>query len=146
MDDKILTAVIGAIAGLISGSIASIIAPWVNWRIEQRKQKLAYRRELISKWRAMIFHIVSIYESDEETNAETFFDLLNREQDYLSLKQHISNETFEKLSKADITPGVINVVVRGGLHSGSERINPIDNFASILTDEVSRIEKEWDLV
>ncbi len=94
----------------------------------------------------MIFHIVSIYESDEDTNAETFFDLLNREQDYLSLKQHISNETFEKPSKADITPGVVMIVQRGELGSGSSRINPIDNFASILTDEVSKIEKEWDLV
>lgn len=146
MDEKVLTAVIGAVAGLISGSIASIVAPWINWGIEKRKQKLAHRRELIAKWRAMVFHIVSVYESDEETDAETFFDLLAKEQDYLSLKPHISDEAYKKLLKADITPGEIIIVQRGALGSGSSRVNPIGGFASLLADEVTRIEKEWKLI
>jgi hypothetical protein len=43
--------VIPAIAGLVSGGIASLVAPWVNWRIEQKREKLAHKRALIRRWR-----------------------------------------------------------------------------------------------
>jgi hypothetical protein len=143
MSDQILTAIIGGIAGLIGGGIVAIIAPWIKWGIEKRKQKLAYRRELITNWRAMIFNVMSVY---EEVGAETFFDLLEKEPHYLSLKPHITTEAFKKLSKADIVPGKIIIVTRGKLGSGSSIINPIGRFISILSSEVDRIEQEWDLL
>ena len=40
-----------AIIGLVVGAI---IGPYVNWGIEKKKQKLAYRRDLVAKWRAML--------------------------------------------------------------------------------------------
>jgi hypothetical protein len=36
MENTILVALIGAVAGLISGTIASLIAPWIKWGIEKR--------------------------------------------------------------------------------------------------------------
>ena len=41
----------GAIAGLISGVIGSLIAPWVQWAIEKRRSRLGYRQQLINTWR-----------------------------------------------------------------------------------------------
>jgi hypothetical protein len=146
MDEKVLTAFIGAVAGLISGSIASLIAPWVNWQIEQRKQKLNHRRELIAKWRTMIFQVVSFYENNRSSEVQSFFDLFATEPDYLSLKPHISKEAFEKLNETDITPGTIIIEERGTMGSGLTKINSIDYFAAILANEVTRIENEWNLI
>jgi hypothetical protein len=47
MSDTILTAVIGGIAGLITGTIGSLIAPWVHWGIEKRRSQAERRRALI---------------------------------------------------------------------------------------------------
>jgi hypothetical protein len=46
--------VIPAISGLVSGTIASLVAPWINWRIEQKREKLAYKREMIRRWRQFL--------------------------------------------------------------------------------------------
>jgi hypothetical protein len=46
--------VIPAISGLVSGAIASLVAPWVNWRIEQKREKLAYKKEMIRRWREFL--------------------------------------------------------------------------------------------
>src|ERR1051326_3448094 len=50
MDEKIIVALI-AFAG---GVFGSLFAPWATWGVEQRKQRLQYRRELIVKRRAML--------------------------------------------------------------------------------------------
>jgi hypothetical protein len=52
--DVLLQALPGAIGGLVTGAIASLIAPWVQWAIEKRRSKLNYRQELIRKWRKEI--------------------------------------------------------------------------------------------
>jgi hypothetical protein len=39
MTEPITIAIIAAIAGLKSGTIASIIAPWINWGIQKKKRK-----------------------------------------------------------------------------------------------------------
>jgi hypothetical protein len=46
--------VIPAISGLVSGTIASLVAPWINWRIEQKREKLAYKKEMIRRWRQFL--------------------------------------------------------------------------------------------
>lgn len=45
---------ISAIVGLITGTIASLIAPWVQWGIEKRRSKIEYRRAQIRRWRDAI--------------------------------------------------------------------------------------------
>ena len=46
--------VISAATGLLGGTIASLIAPWVNWRLEKVRMKIEYQRKLISDWRNVI--------------------------------------------------------------------------------------------
>ena len=50
----VIGTVVVAFIGLIGGIIGSIFAPWVNWRIEKRRLKLAHRTELIKEWRTFI--------------------------------------------------------------------------------------------
>jgi ribosomal protein S24E len=47
----IAVAGISSVFGLISGGIASLIAPWANWRIEKRRQKQLQRRKIIDEAR-----------------------------------------------------------------------------------------------
>ncbi|MFI9651039.1 hypothetical protein [Guyparkeria halopsychrophila] len=48
------SATIAALFGLISGTIASLIAPWVHYFIERRKKSSEYKAELIKETRKVI--------------------------------------------------------------------------------------------
>lgn len=45
-------ALVGGGVGLVTGAVASLIAPWANWGIEKRKLRRAGRVERIREWRA----------------------------------------------------------------------------------------------
>lgn len=47
-------AVIGGVAGLASGVVASVIAPWASWRIEKKRRELDRKYELLDRWRTGI--------------------------------------------------------------------------------------------
>jgi len=49
-----LSIVISAVVGLVSGAIGSLIAPWINWRIEKVRLKIEYQRKRIAGWREAI--------------------------------------------------------------------------------------------
>jgi tetrahydromethanopterin S-methyltransferase subunit E len=46
--------IIIAIIGFVAGAVGSLIAPWVNWGIEQRKQRRASRNALINNARGYV--------------------------------------------------------------------------------------------
>ncbi len=46
--------IISAVVGLITGAIASLIAPWVQWGVEKSRSRVEYRRAQISRWRDAI--------------------------------------------------------------------------------------------
>ncbi|TDZ75214.1 hypothetical protein DE4585_01574 [Mycobacteroides salmoniphilum] len=50
MSSEVWAAVIGGAAGLATGTLSSLIAPWVNWRIEQKREELQHKRDLIASW------------------------------------------------------------------------------------------------
>jgi hypothetical protein len=41
-------------SAISGGLITGVVAPHVAWGIEKKNQKLAYRRELIDKWKGML--------------------------------------------------------------------------------------------
>ncbi|ORW28187.1 hypothetical protein AWC19_27515 [Mycobacterium palustre] len=51
MASEIWTAVIGGLAGLTSGAVGSLIAPWANWSIEKRRLERQRRYDLLKSWR-----------------------------------------------------------------------------------------------
>jgi hypothetical protein len=125
MSDTVLAAIVGAVAGIITGSIGSLFAPWANWGIEKRKQKLAYQRELVIKWRAMIEEVAHKNSlPDEDENYAPVDYSIDRHRDFYSLKPHLKKTL--------------------GRDSGEPWSD--DGELKILIDEVARIEKEWGLI
>jgi hypothetical protein len=48
---EIVVALIGGGAGLASGTVVSLIAPWSNWGIEKRRLRRESRVQRIKEWR-----------------------------------------------------------------------------------------------
>jgi len=129
MSDTVLAAIVGAVAGIITGSIGALFAPWATWGIEKRKQKLAHRRELIVKWRKMVEDFAK---SDRSGNTDDLLYLVERHTDFHSLTPHLDYSP-KALSQITLTKEVFQ---------GST----IHVFLIHLSNEISRIEKQWDLV
>lgn len=140
MADILLTIIVA----LISGAIASLIAPWVNWGIEKRRQKLEHRRALVKEWREMVVHVQSAYENNANMcEGLTFYEMFERQSGFLSLEPNLSDGAKEILKRADMNFEVVQVVHYGG---DVNRINPIDDFVARLRYRIGKIEQDWDLV
>jgi hypothetical protein len=112
---------IPALLGLIGGVVGSLVAPWVHWAIEKRRSKFDYRKSLIEKWRSEIDAFDWEYENFGNTSTYAAMKPL--------MQQNVI-EDFEAQRTFHIPPD------RG------RGENLKKHWAS---DEVARIEKEWDL-
>lgn len=122
MDPTIISAIIGGVAGLVTGTIVSIFAPWIHWGIEKKRSKLAAQRELIKQWREMLL--------DENFSRSI---LLNHPL-YGPLREMLSKEVISDLER----PARHIVVVAN---------NPsINHDQTVVLREIARIEKLWDLI
>lgn len=99
MDTKVQIALIAGLLGFSGGVVGSLIAPWVNWGIEKRREKLKYRRDLVQRWREAI---------------EKDFDQLafNDTALYASLRPHLSKDALDAIEGNRIAVRV----GRGGNH------------------------------
>jgi hypothetical protein len=112
---------VSAIAGLISGTIASLVAPWVNWRVQRVRDQTEYRRQQIKRWREAI---------------EAFDFLNNRFADtivYTELRPYLDEE------------------FRRGLESGHTSIYPARERGNsaikyIVLDAITERERAWKLI
>ena len=111
--------VIPAFFGLVSSAIASLVAPWVNWRIEQKREKLAYKKEMIRRWREFL--------NDRDYDGTQFSGSVI----YSEIRPHLSSETLQSIESNRITIRL----GRGG-----------DVIRSLVLDDIVRLEKEWDLI
>lgn len=111
-----------ALFGLIGGVVGSLVAPWVHWAIEKRRSKSEYRRQLIAQWRREIDAFDWDY--DDFGNSTT----------YGGIRPHMSPETVKNFE----AQRTFHVPPDGGRGELLKK-----QWAS---DEVSRIESEWDLL
>ncbi|PZQ33260.1 MAG: hypothetical protein DI562_01995 [Stenotrophomonas acidaminiphila] len=124
MPDAVMSAVIGGVAGLLSGAVASIIAPWVQWGIEKRRMKHQSRAALIKRWREVLVHP---HFSREH---------MLRDPDYATLETLLSEEGLKQMRR----PFTSHIVIRGGTG------NPGEADHGMLMREIARIEREWGLL
>jgi hypothetical protein len=110
--------VIPAISGLVSGALGSLVAPWINWRIEKKREKLAHKRELIRRWREFLSK-----DFDQLEFSGTAV--------YSEIRAHLSGATLESIESNKITVRL----GRGG-----------NVIRSLVLDDIARLEKEWDLI
>jgi hypothetical protein len=120
--DPLWSGVISAVAGFIAGAIGSLVAPWVHWSVEKRREKTRYRREIIQRCREKI-------ESPQFTK-----QWFRSTQEYRYLKPLLSKNAIEGIER-DLT------MLAGSLSEDSW--NP---YRRLLLEAVEKLEKNWDLV
>lgn len=112
-----------AIIGLFSGAAGSLIAPWVHWGVEKRRDKRAARKDLIIETRK---YICSNSFSGVSFSKETFF---------IQLKPYLGKKVVEWIEKFE------------------HYLECIDDTSTIHEDlkvellkELQEIEKRWGLI
>lgn len=111
----------GAVSGSVFGALASLIAPWVTWGVEKRRLKLASRRKSVAEWRQAVAQSDGVKEF-RETAA------------YATMRPHLLRTLIERIESDTIT------IQQGGRGGG------VNNFKPLVYDDITRVEKHWDLV
>lgn len=120
---------ISSIAGVITGAIGSMAAPWANWGIEKKRTLQTRRVALIEETRKLL--------NDPPSRQE-----FRRSELYSRLKPHLDQKTIKAVEGDRDGRGneVIVVCIGGGRGGG---INP---YAHLVLDEVAVLEKKWQLI
>lgn len=113
--------IIAAVSGLGAGIVGSLVAPWAQWKIEEKRERANARRQFIESCRTLIASDIS-----SEQFRET--------PEYAKLRPHLS----EKIRK-QIESDTIHIQM-GGRGGGA------NNFSPQLFDEVTELEKKWNLI
>ncbi|QFZ91299.2 hypothetical protein [Synechococcus elongatus] len=114
-------AFMAGVFSLIGSTIGSLIAPWVSWDIEQRREKRKYRYSLVQQWREVIKK--DFKEFDEQKFTDSVI--------YASLRPHLRQETIDSIEGKCTTV----ILGRGG-----------NVIKSLVLDDISLIEEEWRLI
>ena len=128
--------VVIALISLASGTIRSLAAPLVNWKIEQKRLTRPYREGLIQKWRQMAHEVIIELDKIQRGEAPPITGvrspaafLLDRHRDFPSLKPLLPPPAI-----AQIYVGM-TIVMR----------STIDSKLVRLIDEIGKIEEKWGL-
>jgi hypothetical protein len=113
-----LPGVAGAIGGLITGVVASLVAPWSQWGVEKRRLRREERRNILEATRKLISML---------SDARSFRDT----PEYARLRPYLSDKL-----RRDFEGEAIVVAVGQGRGS----------LAIWLLDEITQLEKKWGLV
>ena len=151
MNDTVLVAIIGAVAGIIGGTIASLIAPWINWGIKKNKFRLEERKKLLEDIRTII---INEYEEHEKFTKElaldpeitktkkyyptalTYYDTLNKHSQFQRIIPFIPEENINLLKNSKL----LSLKDRGS--ALGEMPLPYEN----LMKSLSEIENKWKLI
>jgi len=121
--------VIPAIAGLITGTIGSMFAPWANWGVEKKRLQQTTRAKLIEEVRTIL---------SDPPGSEQFRTLPI----YSRIRPFLSNDTRKAVEGTfeEHKEEIIIVVLGSSRHSG---VNP---YVQDVLDELSALEIKWGLI
>ena len=97
-------------------------------KIKELKDNIEHRRNLIARWRKMVHDVATQY--DKKQGSLSISALLERHEDYYSLRPHLSHETIRQIARTTT------------FIAGSTISTPL----KLILDEIDRIEKEWNLI
>ncbi|QSE88916.1 hypothetical protein JWS13_10010 [Rhodococcus pseudokoreensis] len=137
---------VGVIGGAVGGfftALVSLSSPWISWfvksreldktrDVERQRERQGHRRELITQWRESIFqthHELVMHEVQRRREAgaqDPVIEQLEGRAWFESLRPHLS------LSEDEVGQISINF--------------DMSSMVRKLSDEVARIEREWELV
>jgi hypothetical protein len=115
--------VAGAIAGLCTGALGSLGAPWVQHAVETRRSRLQRRAELIAEWRVM----VALYLDGGPAGGPSD---ITKYRGWLSLRPHLTRTTLALFPPGLTPPDAFGVNI------------PLQH----VSDEIDALEREWGLV
>jgi hypothetical protein len=130
MSVQLQAATVASVVGIVSGSIGSLIAPWVQWRIEKVRLKQARRVETLEMWR----NGLAAAEASNATKAHTFLS----QRWYLSLRPELPHDVASRLDNSPQISGV-------PMQLGAVKIRR-DDVAVELNNEIDRIPRRWQLL
>lgn len=117
-----INAAVAGVVGLIAGAIGSLVAPWVQWGIEQKRLRNSRRIELISQWREII-----------SNRAFNRGNLLNNPL-YGPLRELLEEKVRQEIERPS---NQITIVLDSPTNSHDR---------DLLLREIARIEKAWKLI
>src|ERR1035437_1403612 len=107
---------ISGIIGLFTGAVGSLIAPWINWRIEKKKNERMEKEKLIENLR--------LYVLRKDPKDIEFINSI----DYIRIRPYLSNKFVEELENSNET-----VILMGATRS---------KYQSELLEQIDRIDEE----
>lgn len=122
MKASILGLIISGVVGLLSGAVGSLVAPWIHWGIEKRRDKRAHRRELINSWRVVL--------QSKAFDRRAILECPT----YGILREELTEDARKQIERSSS-----NLIL--------DNDSPISNpDKRVLLNEIARIEKKWRLV
>ena len=130
----------------VAGTVLPLTTPWFAWKISRYRETDAYRRELVKEWRRELLDPLKYLDDPNSSGSidhlddQEVADKLLAKPSYRSLERHLSEE-FKRRVRELANP--ILIVGRAG---GGRTPRPPPHIFNVLSDEIARIEKRWDLV
>ncbi|NLT53656.1 MAG: hypothetical protein GXX79_03610 [Actinomycetales bacterium] len=126
MNEILVSLISGGTFGALAGSIASLLAPWANWKIEEKRFVCEERRNLIMSWRGGI----------NDIEPDRAFSNVNTSEWYGTLRKHLQPDVIQRLEGMEL--------IELGT---SPKIGPPRCWWQMLVlSEIERLEKQWGLV
>ena len=88
---EVQTALIAGVAGLIAGGASSVVAPWVNWRLSEKKAQREAKTKIIGDARALV---AALGQQHGATRLR-----LPREPAYLAVRPHLRPDDVTRVEK-----------------------------------------------
>lgn len=123
--------VAGGVAGLGTGVVGSLIAPWVQLAVERRRDQRHRRLELIDQWRRLVaqHHQPGHIDSDGLVDDPGFQTL--RSHLSPSARRSLETQTGSSAKPLEIREAATGITANADL--------------DLVTQEIDRLEREWGL-
>ena len=122
MDSELWAAAIGGGAGLATGAVSSLLAPWAKWSIEKRQVKMQHRLAILKEARRGVAEYRRVHTS------------IVSESWYQQLRPYMTSAGIASIE----APRVPSVTALGQQELRHSR-------AVTLAGEIDRVERDWKL-
>jgi hypothetical protein len=126
---EISPAILTFFGAILGAMIGATVSPFVQWQIEKKRQRLAYKRELISRWRKM-FEKYTDTDTWKLPDKDLLYSL-TKESDYLSFITYSTVKGSHQLPASEK-----EFLANSYLH----------HSIYLYLQEIVRLEKEWKLL
>ena len=123
------TVIASGVAGLAAGAVGSLVAPWVQLAVEQRRAQGQRRRDLVDSWREMVsrhHRRVSEGQVVDDPAFLTLRPLLTE-----NVRRRLETQSGTEAKPIEIRQGATGLAANADLE--------------LVAQEIDRIEGEWKL-